>query len=83
MVWRWDIGDSPEVKLALGVLLTAIKDYQRPTKRAEKDVQAMGFDSLEEELLIFFNGEWCKRLVILLNCDIDLLELLRQADKAP
>ncbi len=67
--------------LALAILLLAIHDWQRPTKWAEKVIQGLGFTSLEEELLDFFESDWCQELLKLLGCDhLDLLELLRQVD---
>jgi hypothetical protein len=73
------------VRLATAILETAIHDWQRPTKWAEKTVLGLGFTSLEAELQAFFKGDWCQELLKLLNCDLDLLKLLRQADedKAP
>jgi len=63
----------------------AIHDWKKPTQWAKKTVQKMGFASLEEELLAFLKGDWYEELLKLLNCDLDLLELLLQADgdKAP
>ena len=77
---RREGGGPPAVRLATAILLTAIHDWKKPTKWAEKVIQGLGFVSLEAELSVFFGGEWCQELLKLLNCDLDLLELLRQAD---
>ena len=82
---RADDGWTPEVRLAVAILLRAIDDWKKRPRQAEREAQALGFASLEEELLAFFQGEWCRELLQCLGCDLDLLDLLREAngDNAP
>ena len=62
----------------------AVHDWRRPTVRARMDVEELGFESLEEELLTFFRGEWCKELLILLDCEeLDILQEIRRRDSPP
>ena len=77
---RSDDGWAPEVRLAVAILLRAIDDWKKRPRLAEQEAQEMGFGSLEEELLAFFQGEWCRELLQCLGCDLDLLDLLREAN---
>ena len=79
---RSDDGWAPEERLAVAILLRAIDDWKKRPRLAEQEAQEMGFGSLEEELLDFFRGPWCRELLRLLGCGFDdLLALLRQADE--
>ena len=63
--------------MAIALLRQAIHDWQRPTVSARLGAELLGFDALEEELLTFFRGEWCRELLQLLDCEgMDLLEEL-------
>jgi len=78
---RRDAAWPPEVRLATRIVELAITDWKRPPRQAVKEAQELGFASLREELEDFFRSGWCQELLSLLNCDLDLLELLRQADE--
>jgi len=71
----------PATCLAIRIVELAIHDWKKPSRQAEKQAQEMGFSSLREELRIFFRSDRCQKFLDLLDCDLDLLELLRQAER--
>ena len=59
----------------------AVRDWRRPTVRARLEAAELGFESLQEELLAFFQGEWCRELLTLLGCEeLDILQEIRRRD---
>jgi len=83
MIWRVaDQVGPPSVRLTVRILEQAIRDWKTPTKLARKDVLELGYFSLQKELVAFFKSDWCRDVLELLDCGhLDILELLRQADR--
>lgn len=82
---RWGAADQvgpSAVRLTVRILGQAIHDWKKPSKLARKNAQELGYSSLQKELVAFFKSDRCRDILQLLDCGhLDILELLRQADK--
>ena len=68
----------PPVKLATRIIELAIHDFLRPCRLAEEVAGELGFASVREEVEAFLTSDWCRELLKYLDCDLDILALLRE-----